>query len=236
MRRLAVLILLLIFNSVAAIACDLPAEKSKGAGVIMPSRFIYDEGWRIPDLKKAKVQGQGKTSFGGTFVSYRIDPPMTLALQGFQLTKESLKFLPGTVLRVDSIAELKTGERIYGYYITAASSRSAKPPMWLEDVPVPVRTRKKEVEAVLGCGYTFVKILDWDGDGVFESLEYSNGPIPSVDSDIPEWAQLLLPDQDALKKYKQQLEADRAAPSKPKMPPVDLMLPTQLPQPPSPKK
>jgi hypothetical protein len=242
MCRLFRLTLFLALSSVVAMACGLDNGKGKAGEVIVPTKFVFEKGWRIPDLKQAEVWGKGTDKFGGTSVSYRIKPPMMLPLQGFEFEvgSRTLKFIPGYVLQVDSITEYQAGGRTYKYMVSAGSLRRSNPPMWMEDQPSVIPEKKGGVPGgISGCGYTVVRVLDHDGDGIFETLEVpeDQGGVrisdTTAETNIPDWAQRLFPNQAVLKEYKEALEAARMAVAKSKIPPAELMLPTQLPKDPA---
>ena len=175
---------------------------------IVPSRFVYDKGWKIPGLTEAVVTDRHTNEFGIEVLKYKPKNSVTVDLQGFDVNfgSRTVRVVPGYTQYVTDISELRVNGRTFAYDLMTVSTGQAAPAMWpvTRTVAKPSSKIKGAVSVgVLGCGFTAIRYFDIDGDGIFESMQYSGfggSHGSTVDSfTTPDWAIDLIPNKAAWK-------------------------------------
>jgi hypothetical protein len=212
---LSALLLFAAYSSPCS-ACGLP-ELPQGS--LVPKTFVYDKGWAIPGLKDASVVRTYHDETGSDVIEYELAKMVKIALQGFTSSPDgkTLHLVPGYLQSVDRILEYRVQGRTYAYSVETYSIEEAKPPMWQQiQAPPPTLAKRRgkltQVPAgLLGCGPTFLRYIDADGDGRFESMEYVGFGGPQTNSTrcptTPAWALKLLPNREAAERCAKQAAA-----------------------------
>lgn len=207
MVRTVLIFFLLVLSVDGWSTCGAPSVDAPEDHII-PSRFVYEKGWQIPGLTEAVLTDRHTNEFGIEVLKYKPKNAVTVDLQGFDVepAKKTVRIVPGYNQYVMEISELRVNGRTFGYDLMTVSTGQAHPAMW-PSIRIMAKHEAKAKHAVsagvLGCGFTVIRYFDNDGDGVFESMQYSGfggSRGSTVDSfTTPDWAIDLIPNKAAWK-------------------------------------